>query len=161
MPARGEFPTRDNCDPNDPEEFALWAFAAPPGVNGAPLIMPIDVFRLWSKRLWELGFRQVEEPTLEYVPPSANEPNWATSAGHWVEAGSVSDEDKHRNTLATGIAMMGHAQKVEFFQALVAWDAGVDLPDTESGRVVARMLEQEPHLVPIALDVMRELHDAS
>lgn len=161
MPAKGQFPTIENCDLNDPEEFALWAFAALPHQNGGQFIMPIEYFRLVSKRLWDLGFRQVEQPTLEYIPPSANDPNWATSAGRWEPVGSVSEEDKLRNTLATGIAMMAHQQKVEFFQALKAWEAEEDLPQTESGRVVARMLEQEPHLVPLALSVLRELHDAT
>lgn len=156
MPARGVFPTIDNCDPTDPEEFALWAFAALPHQNGGQFIMPIEYFRLVSKRLWDLGFRQVEEPTLEYVPPSANDPNWATSAGRWEPVGTVTEDEKHRNTLATGIALMGHQQKVEFFKALEAWEAGEDLPDTEAGTTVARMLEQEPHLLPLALEVLRD-----
>lgn len=161
MPAKGVFPVRENCDPNDPYEFALWAFPALPHLNGGQFIMPIEYFRLVSKRLWDLGFRQVEEPTLEYLPPSASEPNWATSAGRWVEKGSVSEEEKVRGVLATGIALMGHPQKVEFYKALQAWESGSDIPDTDAGATVRAMMESEPHMLPIALDLLRELHDAA
>ena len=161
MPAKGVFPTRENCDPNDPTEAFLWMFAALPGLNGGPLIMPIEYYRNVSKRLWDLGARPVEEPTLEYEGPSANEPNWATSAGRWVEAGSVTPEAKARRGMESGLARMGHAQRVEFYKALVAWETGQPLPDTASGRVVANMVAGEPHLLPIALEVLRELHDAA
>lgn len=161
MPAKGVFPTKENCDPDDPEEFALWAFPGLPGVNGGQFIMPIEYFRLVSKRLWDLGFRLVEEPTLEYVPPGVNDANWATSAGKWVESGSVSDEEKIRAAMTIGIARMGHQQKVEFFTALLAWEAGQELPDTEAGRTVRDMMDQEPHMLPIALSILRELHDAA
>jgi hypothetical protein len=161
VPPKGEFPTRENCSPDDPAEFALWAFAALPGSNGGQFIMPIDYFRLVSQRLWDLGFRLVEEPTLEYVPPSANEPNWATSAGRWVEAGSISDEEKIERTMASAVARMGHQQKVEFYKALQAWEAGQPLPTTEAGRVVRNMLDSEPDLLPAALKVLRDLHDAA
>lgn len=161
MPAKGEFPLRENCDPNDPEEVFLWMFAALPGQNGGQFIMPIDYFRKVSQRLWDLGCRPVEEPTLEYVPPSASEPNWATSAGRWEPAGSVTEEAKQKRTVETAVARMGHQQKVEFLRALQAWEAGEPLPDTSAGRVVQNMLDAEPHLVPVSLTVLRELHDAS
>lgn len=161
MPAKGVFPTRENCDPNNPEEAFLWMFAALPGLNGGQFIMPIEYFRLVSKRLWELGCRLVEEPTLEYIPPGLNDPNWATSAGRWVEAGSVSEEEKIRAAMSIGIARMGHQPKVEFFKALLAWEAGQDLPETEAGRTVRDMVEQEPHMLPIALAILREMHDAA
>lgn len=161
MPAKGVFPTRENCDPNDPEEFALWAFTALPGQNGGQFIMPIEYFRKVSKRLWDLGFRQVEKPVLEYVPPGANDPNWATSAGRWVDAGTVSDDEKLRRGVEALIALMGHPQKVEFYKALRAWENNDPLPDTRGGHVVGRMIDDEPHLLPIALAVLRELHDAA
>jgi len=161
MPAKGVFPLRENCDPKDPEEFCLWAFAAPPGVNGGQFIMPIDVFRRWSQRFWDLGFRQVEEPILEYVGPAASEPNWATSAGRWVPAGTVTDDDRALQAIQTAVARMGHQQKVELYTALQAWEAGDGLPESVSGRVVQNMLDIEPHLLPIALTVLRGLHDAA
>jgi len=161
MPAKGVFPTRDNCDGDDPEEFALWAFAALPGQNGGQFIMPIEYFRQVSKRLWDLGFRQVEEPRLEYVPPSANDPNWATSAGYWVKAGSISEQERHEWDMASALARMGHQQKVEFFKAAKAWESGDEIPGTKAGLVVKSMAEREPHLLPLALKVLRETHDAA
>lgn len=161
MPAKGVFPLRENCNPNDPEEFALWAFAALPGQNGGQFIMPIEYFRMVSQRLWDLGFRHVEEPNLEYVPPSAAEPNWATSAGKWVDVGSVSDDEKQRRVMESAIARMGHPQRVDFYRALVAWESRTDLPDTPGGRAVGNMIEQEPHLLSLALGVLRALHDAA
>lgn len=161
MPAKGVFPTRENCDPDNPEEFALWAFAAPPGVRGGAFIMPIETFRDWSKRLWDLGFRQVEEPTLELIPPGPNEPNWATSAGHWVPVGSVSAEDKLRREVYAAVSRMGHQQKVHLYRALRCWEAQEPIPDDHAGGVVATMIEREPHLLPVTLSVLRELHDAA
>ena len=161
MPAKGVFPTRENCDPNDPEEAFLWMFAALPGTNGGQLIMPIDYFRKVSKRLWDCGCRPTEEPTLEYVPPTAADANWATSAGSWVEAGSVSDTDKQRAAIEAAVARMGHQQKVEFFKALQAWESGAVLPDTKAGQVVGNMVDSEPHLLPITLAVLRAISDAA
>ena len=161
MPAKGAFPTRENCDATDPEEFALWAFAALPGQNGGQFIMPIDYFRKVSKRLWDLGFRHVEEPQLEYVPPSASEANWATSAGRWVKAGSVTEQERHERDMATALARMGHQQKVEFFKAAKAWESGDNIPQSKAGLVVQNMVENEPHLLPLALKVLRATHDAA
>lgn len=162
MPAKGVFPTRENCDPNDPEEAFLWMFAAMPGQNGGQLIMPIEYFRSVSKRFWELGARpNVEEPTLEYIPPSASEPNWATSAGKWVPIGSVDESEKQYRTMASAVARMAHPQKVDFYKALLAWEAEQDLPDTPGGRVVRNMADDEPHLLPLALRVIRDMHDAA
>lgn len=161
MPAKGVFPTKDNCNPDDPEEFALWAFAAMPGVSGGQFILPIEYFRQVSQRLWDLGFRHVEEPTLEYVGPSANEPNWATSAGRWVAAGSMSFEDKARRDVESAVARMGHQQKTDLFTALQAWEAGDDIPETSAGKVVRNMIADEPQLLPIALRVLRALSDAA
>ncbi len=161
MPAKGVFPVRENCSPDDPEEFALWAFAALPGQNGGQFIMPIEYFRQVSKRLWDLGFRQVEEPTLEYVPPSASEPNWATSAGKWVEVGSVDESEKQHRAMATAIARMAHPQKVDFYKALLVWESQQEFSDSPGGRVVRNMADDEPHLLPIALTVLRDMHDAA
>ena len=67
------FPTRENCNPDNPEEAFLWMFVALPHVKGGPLMMPVEFYRLVSKRLWELGARPVEEPTLQWVAPMATE----------------------------------------------------------------------------------------
>ena len=57
-----DLPTRENCDPNNPEEAFLWMFVGLPGVNGASMIMGPDYYRQVSRQIWELGGRPVEEP---------------------------------------------------------------------------------------------------
>lgn len=138
-----EFPRRETCDPNDPYEFALWAFVAMPGVRGAPLVMPADYWREMSKRLWDLGFRHVEEPTLEWVPPSASEPNWITSPGRWVPAGSGdqrSDEEKARDA----VEKMTAQQRDELFGVL---SAGEPFPDSPSGLVAQALSPRQREVV--------------
>ena len=135
MPSRGEFPTRDNCDPTDPEEAFLWMFAALPHVRGAPLIMPIDYYRQISKRLWDLGARPTAEPTLEWVAPTSTEAHWLTSPGRWVPAGTapkLSEEDEARQA----VNKMSRQQKAELKRALELLEAGEALPDTPAGKVV-------------------------
>jgi hypothetical protein len=146
MPGRGQFPTRDNCDPNDPEEFALWAFAALPGVRGAPLLMPPDYYRMVSKRLWDLGFRQVEPPTLEWVAPSATEAHWMTSPGRWVPAGTAATitEDEQARHIVDRMSMQ---QRAELKQALQCWRDGDPLPDTPAGNAANGLTDHQRDVV--------------
>lgn len=151
----GEFPTRENCNPNDPEEAFLWMFAALPHVRGAPLLMPVDYYRQVSKRLWELGARPVEEPTLEWVAPSANEPHWLTSPGRWVPAGQGpkrSESDLARDA----VARMSRQQKAELRMALEDFADGKPLPDSPAGRVINTLSFEQREIV---LSVLREEHN--
>lgn len=143
MPSPDEFPVRGNCDPNDPEEFALWAFVALPGVRGGPLIMPISYYRLVSQRLWDLGFRHVTEPTLEWVPPTASDPNWITSPGHWVPAGSV-DEPSEEDQARLAMSRMTAQQKDELLRAVAA---GEPFSDSPAGQVAAALSEKQRAVV--------------
>lgn len=152
MPAKGVFPTRENCDLDDPEEMFLWMFAALPGVNGGQFIMPIDYWRLVSKRLYELGARIGAEPGLEYVPPAANEPNWATSAGKWVEAGTVTSKEKDERQATNALAMMGHQQRVELRKALDAWKNGGPMPPTMASQVVDTLKDDQRLLI---MDILK------
>lgn len=153
MPLRGQFPTRDNCDPTDPEEAFLWMFAALPHVKGAPLIMPVEYYRLISKRLWELGARPVADPELEWVPPTATEAHWLTSPGRWVPAGTspvMSEEQEARNA----VDKMSRQQKVELLAALELLAAGEKLPDSPAGQVVNTLSFTQRELV---LQILREM----
>lgn len=78
------FPTRENCDLNDPKEMFLWMLAALPGVRGGQLVMPISYNMVVSEHLHECGARLGAGPIKKYQPPSANEPHWLTSPGRWV-----------------------------------------------------------------------------
>lgn len=85
-------PTVDSCDVEKPEEFALWALVCLPGTetSGAPLLVAPQVLSMWSKHLWDCGFRYHPDlQTVEYQLPevSADAPDasfWAQSAGKWV-----------------------------------------------------------------------------
>ncbi|PJE24762.1 MAG: hypothetical protein CK431_04300 [Mycobacterium sp.] len=78
------FPTRENCDLNDPREMFLWMLAALPGVRGAQLVMPVTYNMVISEHLYECGARLAAEPVKKYQAPAANDPHWMTSAGRWV-----------------------------------------------------------------------------
>jgi hypothetical protein len=78
------FPTRENCDLNDPRQMFLWMLAALPGVRGAQLVMPVSYNMAVSEHLYECGARIAAAPTKKYQPPTANDPHWMTSPGRWV-----------------------------------------------------------------------------
>lgn len=81
-----DIPLQVECDPEDPEEMALWALICLPGLESqAAMLMPPQTLRGWSRRLHELGFRHhPEHQELKYVPPQGGE-HWLDSAsGRWV-----------------------------------------------------------------------------
>ena len=81
-----EIPLQSNCNPDDPEEFALWAFVCLPGLESqAAMLLPPQTLRAWSRRFRDLGFRHHPEvQELKYVPPQGGE-HWLDSAsGRWV-----------------------------------------------------------------------------
>jgi len=79
------FPTRENCDRNNPYQAFLWMLVAMPYMKGAQLVLPVDYLQFVSKRLWDCGVRPTEEPTIKYQKPAATDPNWLTSPGSWVD----------------------------------------------------------------------------
>lgn len=95
------FPTRENCDLNDPKEMFLWMLAALPGVRGAQLVMPVSYNMAVSEHLYECGARLAAEPVKKYQPPTANEPHWLTSPGRWVPL-DTPDERPHPAREALG-----------------------------------------------------------
>jgi hypothetical protein len=152
MPAKGEFPTRENCDPTNPEEAFLWMFAALPNVKGAPLIMPVEYYRQISKRLWDLGCRPAEEPTLAWIPPTATEPHWLTSPGRWVPADKAPKISEH-DSARIAVSKMSMQQKAELLKVLQA----DELPDTPAGRVAKTLSVQQRRVV---LEVLMEQRGA-
>jgi len=132
------FPTRENCDPSNPEEAFLWMLVALPYQNGAQLVMPVGYLRQVSKRLWDLGARPVAEPRYDYVPPAPSSPHWLTDPGRFVPAGQGKKASLD-NEIDASLAQMGHRQQVELFKALEADEAGRGLPDTPAGKVVSNM----------------------
>ena len=115
MPEQG-FPFKETCDLSKPEEFAVWALVALPGQNGAPLIMPVSYLQLVSKRLWECGFRLVEEPVIKYRPPGVGDPHWMTNPGSWV---SVDTPDPPVDPASAALARLAPAQKAAILKRLL------------------------------------------
>lgn len=110
------FPTRENCDLNDPKEMFLWTLVALPGVRGAQLIMPVSYNMAVSEHLHECGARLSAEPVKKYQPPAANEPHWMTAPGKWVPL-ETPDVTPHpaREALGKLTAM----QKAELLEVLL------------------------------------------
>ena len=156
MPAKGVFPTRENCNPDDPEEAFLWMFAALPHVKGAPLIMPVEYYRAVSKRLWDLGARPAVEPTLEWVAPTATEAHWLTSPGRWVPAGS-GPKRSERDEARAAVEKMSLQQRAELLKVLETLEAGGTIPDTPAGRVVNTL---SFHQREVVLEVLRSQRNA-
>ena len=83
-----EFPLKENCDPNDPEEAFLYQLVGPPGMKGAPLPFPVKYLRMVSRRLWDTGARPGIGPELiEYHRPRLGDSNVLFAAGEWKPAG--------------------------------------------------------------------------
>lgn len=83
-------PTRENCDPDDPQQMYLWGFVGLPGMNGGALGFPSSVLMLWSEHFYELfgpvkceACGHAKEPEKHYVQPSAQDAHWLTSPGRW------------------------------------------------------------------------------
>lgn len=145
-------PMRGNCSLQDPDEAFLWMWVALPGMRGAPMLLSEAQHRMDSRRLWDLGARPVEDPILEYVPPTMAQPDWATSAGRWVPVGSITAEERSRREIAAGIARLGNQQRYELSTALHADASGGGLPDTKAAMVVRG-------LSPLEKKLMREMLD--
>ena len=77
-------PRRENCNPNDPYQFALWALVALPNMAGGQLVMSVEYLQMVSKQLWDLGFRHVEDPVLRYRPPRGPDSYWLGVPGDWI-----------------------------------------------------------------------------
>lgn len=139
-----EFPTRSTCDPTNPEEAFLWMFVALPHVKGAPLMLPMEYYRLVSKRLWDLGCRPVEEPTLEWVPPAASDPHWMTSPGRWMPVGGHRNDDDAAKAVVRGLSPV---QRAELRKVLEDWDAGRPLPDSPAGAAANGLTDSQRSVV--------------
>lgn len=152
-----DFPRKENCDPNNPYQAFLWMLVALPYQNGGALVMPIDYMQLVSKRLWDLGCRPTEQPTLEWVAPTATEPNWITSPGRWVPAGSAPVKTEEQNA-EDALENMPMQQQAELFSALQCWEAGEEMPDTAAGVVANQLTDGQKETL---LSVLRARRDSA
>lgn len=109
------FPTRENCDLEDPKQMFLWMLAALPGVRGAQLVMPVSYNMAVSEHLYECGARLAAEPTKKYQPPAAQDPHWMTSPGRWVP---IDAPDVAPNPARQVINRLSATQKAELLELL-------------------------------------------
>lgn len=109
-------PTQDVCDPENPEEHALWALVHLPQV-GAPLLLHPSVLRDWSKHLWDLGFRHDPElQTLKFQRPFAGRQSPFNGATGWVPTGTPDPDirvlpDIHSLTVEENAAMLAQYER--------------------------------------------------
>jgi hypothetical protein len=110
------FPTKENCDPNNPYQAFLWCLVAMPYMKGAQLVLPVDYLQFVSKRLWDCGVRPVADPTVKYQKPSSTDANWLTSPGTWVDV-DAPDRDSER-PVAAAVDSLVSQQQAELMREL-------------------------------------------
>ncbi|MEJ6013295.1 DUF2744 domain-containing protein [Corynebacterium sp. H127] len=111
-------PTLDQCNINDPEEMFLWALVCLPGLEQqAPLLMPPQILRQISQRLYDCGARlDLTQQQIKYVPP-ADQSSWLAGAGGtWVPI----DAELPPEITAPSIDHLSRREKIELVKKLEA-----------------------------------------
>ncbi len=131
-------PIQSSCDMTNPEEQALWALVALPGPGAtAPLVLPVDVMRQWSQRLYDCGFRHhPEEQTVKYVPPGPDTDWVMGAAGRWVPI----DEPLDAGQTAPDISHLTMAEKQVLLRRL---ETEIHPETPEGTEDTARVIEDE------------------
>ena len=93
--------TQDECNPEDPEEFAAWAFNGLLGPGNAVSIFPQAYNRKWSKIFYDLGFRHHPElQTVRYDTTMGNGDFISGSMGEYVK---IDEQAEPTTPAATGV----------------------------------------------------------
>lgn len=111
-------PLQQDCDPNDPDEAFVWLLMGLPGLEEqAPMLVPPQILRKWSRRLWEGGLRwHAKDQVIKYVPPSSQF-HWLTGAGgSWVPI----DAPLPPEVTAPSLDHLSDAEKLEIVKRLTA-----------------------------------------
>mgnify|MGYP001120549074 FL=1 len=80
-------PLQQDCDPNDPEEFAAWCWAAgcpdprPAATMPVPIATP-QLCRSLSRMLWDFGFRHHPELQTKWIEGAAGLIGFARIVDH-------------------------------------------------------------------------------
>lgn len=78
-------PRQSECDPENPEEHALWALVCPPVVGQSPMLIPTFVAKKLSKALWDAGFRHNPElQRRKFQRPHRGQQHGLNGTGRWV-----------------------------------------------------------------------------
>lgn len=116
-------PLQENANMADPEEHVLWALVNIGGDIGAPLLLPEEIMRHWSKHLFECGFRHVpEEQRRWYEPPGDDSSLWHGAGGKWV---SEKPKDK-ADAVDDLVGALSPAMRAKLLARLESEDKGVD-----------------------------------
>ncbi|CCW14597.1 phage gene 29 protein family protein [Rhodococcus aetherivorans] len=80
-------PTRENCDPNDPEDKFQWVFVAWPFMGDQTYTPHDDILKMWSKRMCDLGFElpDPDKSQLKLVGPVRGPQHTLNGAVGWVD----------------------------------------------------------------------------
>lgn len=123
---KDEIPLRESCDLDDPEEMFWWMFVSMPGLKGALAMVPLEYYRLMSKRLHDLGARlkcdecgHQAEPISKLRLPQTEE-HWMTGLGKWVP---VDEPDPPRTEAKDLVRQMPKELRNELTNALEAVEA--------------------------------------
>lgn len=113
-------PLQPLCDPDNPEEFAIWAFVELSWNQSTPYILPPMVFSKMSQRLWDAGFRHHPElQTIKYVPPTEAPTSYYDGliGGKWK---GIDEEGETVQPTASVYHGMSHREKAEMAAHLIA-----------------------------------------
>lgn len=86
-----QFPTRDTCKLDDPQEMFLPLLVALP-MNSYRVAFPVVYLRLVSQRFWELGAfmrcpqcQHEKTPVKVWKAPQSTTPHWLSDPGSWEQ----------------------------------------------------------------------------
>ncbi|MGW3545901.1 translation initiation factor IF-2 N-terminal domain-containing protein [Nocardia niigatensis] len=109
-------PLRENCDAQNPRQAFLWMFVAMPAMKGAPLMLPTEYWEMQSWRMWVLGARPADEPTMKYQAPASVTANQWQAAGKWV---SLDTPEPMRKTIAEMMRELPQHERAEIRAAVL------------------------------------------
>lgn len=113
-------PLQDDLNPSDPEEHVLWALVNINEDLGAPLLLPIENMRAWSKHLFQCGFRHHEDLQEKwFIPPSGDTPLYGAVGGKWSDT-----PPEKRDEAAEILANLPTGVKADLKARLLAEDMG-------------------------------------
>ena len=141
---QGKPPRRETCNLDNPEERFLWMFVALPGVNSAPMLMPISYYRKVSEHAVKCGAMLTcpncgheETPQHKYIPPAGMFSMFG-APGRWV---GMDEPDPDENEIRTIVENIDPAtlekvrEEIEILRKngmMIVDPSGVE-PDGEGG----------------------------
>ncbi|WP_280465234.1 phage gene 29 protein family protein [Nocardia brasiliensis] len=138
----GDFPTKERCSPDCPEEAFLWMFGGLPGMKGAPLPFPVEYLKQVSRRLWDCGARPLgskvpAEQKIKYQQPRNTDPHWLVSPGVWED---IDAPDRSKFDIKEFVQSLPQDAKRQLAEAL-GFDPTTAVPSDQD--IVSGITEQK------------------